>query len=554
MVHKRWRKALSFLVSVSMAIGLVPTPALAEALEDLTTDDNLELVTQTVPDVDATPIVQEEEPANNDADPLEQEDLDDVSVSIQGDEQSPDAVQLNTDYSISTNVDESWYGTFTAPEDGAYEFSLRAGTEYTSVMVLSEDEQYGYRWYGLDYSYAYTSEGATLVRYMTAGTTLYIRINGDWGSLPMDGVLRVAATDCDYRELGLAHFEISPSQLELPNDVTFESVSVTDIAGNSVDEECFELVYYTRDYESVYDEETNGWRDEEVWTPIEKPTSIGEYYVAARAKQGNAGGYTGETAKQSYTINDPYDLGSPSYWYWCFEDGNWYCETEFTGEAINIPATKVHRTVWNDETSEEEEVVLSEGTDYTVRIGDGDSTQICLPGDYTLYCDGIGAYKGTLVSTLCVRVTYSGYDIAPCPEVEYEAVDPASLELSGTATLLDDGAIQLTDYSGFGTAWADQLYDTTNGLNASFSYCAGLGDGDFVADGMMLMFSPSKLCEGGGSDLGLREGAYGIEMDSYPHEYDEDEAIGDKHIAITKDSHETHLAYAVDSRAADAKW
>lgn len=133
------------------------------------------------------------------------------------------------------------------------------------------------------------------------------------------------------------------------------------------------------------------------------------------------------------------------------------------------------------------------------------------------------------------------------------------LVLYGNATKLDENVIQLTplDFHQFGSAWFQSGFNTQSGLTVSFDYLAGGGHDNWAggADGIVFQFASEPSGGGGdGSNMGFKRGAVGVEMDSYFWEWDCDEGIEQKHIAIVKGTFSNHLAYQYDTRVDDGRW
>ncbi|MDO4797638.1 MAG: BspA family leucine-rich repeat surface protein [Coriobacteriales bacterium] len=402
-MHVRWKRGLSFLVTASMVLGLVPAPALAEAVEeagDVVVVGESTQGNEQQPEQIVAPGNGVTEGGNSGSAEGQSPNAPEGSIQLgaQGTTEAPTAIALSTEYQINTAEGESWYGTFTAQEAGTYDFQLST-TETTAAIVLGNDDTYTHNGrFGFDYDYSYGFKPSTVTRYLDAGDTLYVMVNGYWGEQAMTGTLQVSASSHTRLDFSVAILSIENSQFMATDTIAFAE-SIIDCAGQDIGSSYYDLAFYQKDQNGEY-------------TPISGvPSTAGTYGVAARAKDGNAAGYTGETEKRDFTILDPSDLSSPGYWTLCFADGSNEYTVDGTGQAISIPATKMYRI------EDENEITLTENTDYELlRIHndsiDSDVSQIVDPGEYRLYYKGKGAYAGTHWDWLRVRVYGNGKDLS----------------------------------------------------------------------------------------------------------------------------------------------
>ena len=136
-----WKRGLSFLVSVSMVLGLVPTPALAEATEEMSVVvGSTAQVADSQTQANGQPKGQASggqasngegakpvggEPAKEGSQALS---TGDVGLTVQGDGDgqsnrayTPFTLGESVNYSLGSG--ESLWGSFTAPETGLYDFT-----------------------------------------------------------------------------------------------------------------------------------------------------------------------------------------------------------------------------------------------------------------------------------------------------------------------------------------------------------------------------------------------------------------------------------------------
>lgn len=128
------------------------------------------------------------------------------------------------------------------------------------------------------------------------------------------------------------------------------------------------------------------------------------------------------------------------------------------------------------------------------------------------------------------------------------------LELYGDAERQADGSVHLTELETWqsGSAWYSLPINTMNGFEAAFSYYAGEGRDDSFggADGIVLNFSSKTGIGDQGGAIGFT-GEYGVELDSYPHNYGDPSG---KHIAIIRESASEHIVSRLDDRVDDSAW
>ncbi len=232
----RWRRGLSFLVSASMVLGMVPAPALAEAIEEAQPEEVF------VQD-EAPP---EEENAEQQEDILEVESIDDGDATAQTDE--------------DLGVDEK--------DDEADE------SEPPILTTQSDDDT--------------------------------DNLGGGYWELRWEGTSYVEYTGAP----------VAPEGIGVYHGHGYED---WDDYAALAEGTHYELVYYTA-----------GWDEEGecVYTEVGKPSDPGTYYVAARHIEG--GGYSGETDKRDFVIEDRVGLGG-GYWELRWEGTSY---VEYTGAPV----------------------------------------------------------------------------------------------------------------------------------------------------------------------------------------------------------------------------
>ena len=128
--------------------------------------------------------------------------------------------------------------------------------------------------------------------------------------------------------------------------------------------------------------------------------------------------------------------------------------------------------------------------------------------------------------------------------------------LYGDGKQTDSANFELTELKTWqsGSVWLSKQIETTKGFAVSFSYWAGGGRDDAYggADGIILALSEKMGLGSDGEYLGfVGDGAYGIELDSYPRNPNDPDG---KHIAVVQDKVANHLASVLDNRVDDSAW
>ncbi len=137
-VDSRWKKRLSFLVTVSMVLSLVPSPALAEAMEEMSGSNDSAVPDAVQSDGSQAQMTEQsegqmtEQPQGQGAgseNPVgEALSTSGVGLTVQGDgdgQSNHEYTQLTLNESVNYSLanDETLWGSFTAPEAGLYDFT-----------------------------------------------------------------------------------------------------------------------------------------------------------------------------------------------------------------------------------------------------------------------------------------------------------------------------------------------------------------------------------------------------------------------------------------------
>ncbi|MBR3315173.1 MAG: hypothetical protein IKG18_13685, partial [Atopobiaceae bacterium] len=374
----RWRRGLSFLVSASMVLGLVPAPALAEAIGEAQPE---EVVSQdgATPKDDAAekskpegaPVVEDlsNETVSEERDAESQKDVLTVQSVDEGDEvQGIDGqddgaeppilmtqsvgieavdIEAGNNYSIEVEEGGYWVGRFTVTEDAQYEF-------YTE----SEDDTYGslYEDEALDNEIDSNDDAGSgsnfrIVHNLAEGQTVYLKVR-QYNDLALSATVGVRALTSSH-DLSEGSIRLSGSDFAAGDEVASEvasAVSVYDNLGNLVDSGDYELVFYTY----AWDDDAG----EDVYTKVDAPTNRGEYYVAAHGTGSEDEGYYGETGKVDFVIYDSNDLGS-DYWTRTL-NGSFSCELAYTGSELALPSVQVY----HGEVGDDDYVSLTQDEDF----------------------------------------------------------------------------------------------------------------------------------------------------------------------------------------------
>ena len=339
----RWR-GLSFLVSAAMVMGLIPTPALAEALDAISAADKV-AADEVTPDEDTVL-----SPASTDE--IHQMELDETY-----------------DVTLEEGDESRWVGSFTAPQSGTYRFYSTG--EYDTYAELYADAELDE--YLDDDDQGGGDSNFEIVRNLDEGDTVYLMTREfDHEAASYS----VTVESVDPRDLSKGSISLDNDTIYLSEDPYIVSATVLNAAGEELVEGTdYELVYYT------YDE------DEDEYTLLEAaPSSAGMYYVAARG----IGDYEGETGKRDlYLVDSDSDsknlvdatlqLGED-----CYElnEGNYTVLATVTSPAGKelVEGTDYELVYYAYDEDEDEYTVLEE-TPSSV-------------GEYYVAARGIGDYEG----------------------------------------------------------------------------------------------------------------------------------------------------------------
>ena len=330
---------------------------------------------------------------------------DPVGLTVQGDgdgqpEQEYTPFLLNTSVGFSLETGGSMWGSFTAPETGVYDFTVSVtGSSVYFVLGTSVDTPFAGEWATSADDNGGNEVPGIITRYMQKDEQVFLGVGPNDGERQIQGSVIVQTSTHSLGDLAIGRLQFNRDSYTIPDDQIILYESVTDCRGEFVDAAYYDLEFYTRG-------------DDGNMIPCDGvPNEAGEYFVSAKAKEGNAGGYSGQTEIEynRICINDRTNLKSP-WWYIGFlgADGSTsdLVEVPYTGEPVQIPQV----TVWRDG-DDGEDIVLNQGTDFTVSI-DGGLQSIKDVDEYTIRANGVGDYSGTSWNWLHVRVTGSDYDLS----------------------------------------------------------------------------------------------------------------------------------------------
>ena len=406
-------KGLVFFVSLTLAIGLVPAAAFAEAGDALSEEGN-EQNAQVVDVVQETQEVQEaleevapqpesiSEQSIPQVEGTQEQNLPLSAIELQGvdvaqgstvDDQVTDnsnagneapeptrgsgsvtMVQMELDNSYYCYIEDDgyWLGAFTATEDGTYVFysSDNSGNTYGHLYAdqglgnaLAEDDNSGDNG---NFSISYPLE---------AYQTVYLKARGydDQAVECTVSVSKMGSEDPEYSyDLTSGHVYLWETSYRCTGEPVSLSIdSVYDSDGNWLDSSYYDLVYYDAEYVELES----------------APSDAGDYYVAARGAGGTDN--SNETEKTRFSILNDHDLGWCS---WGFNGPSKYAPNE---SGIQPPSIYVELWDGYDWTH------LTEGVDFEFGwFDDRDGNRLeQAPTDIGYYFAefrGIGSYTGSI--------------------------------------------------------------------------------------------------------------------------------------------------------------
>jgi len=370
-VKEIWKKGCSFLVSATLAVGLIPVPAFAQAAEGIAPSGGITTASpqESLKEVDQ-PLTQATQTSVQAA-PL-------VAQSYNED------MALGQSYDVSVEEGGFWVGKFTAPEAGTYRF-ISSG-EYDTFGHLYSDSN-------LENQIASDDDGAgdsnfLISESLEAGQTVYLKAR-QYGN--GEAYFTVSVNVLDASDLSNATLSLGYWSVAYTGQAVDFGVTVTDVAGNVLTVGTdYQLVYWDTDYQ-----ELSG-----------APTEIGSYFVSARAVAGGA--YKGETRRRGQVdVYDPYNLSKMNT---LWIGGNQF---DYTGS----PITPSNFRIYYYDSASSEDVYLNEGTDYKLSYYYKDmdaqkkiaASDLVNPGGYYAVYEGMGQYYGT--SEAWFRITGDSADL-----------------------------------------------------------------------------------------------------------------------------------------------
>ena len=412
-MRKMWKRVLSLVVSTGLVLGMVPMSSYAQTVE--TTPDEDTSIVETVPEETSGSsedvIGEKQDPSDEQPEAEKTEQSDDQEEVLQKEEQSDDQeekvvsqpaennragrvlqrtapgnilqdsdstpefqiMSLDTDIDVSTEAGYFWYGTFTAPEDGTYNFFSEGdmdtyGYLYSDANMdepLYDDDDNG------------TGSNFNIGASLEKDQTVYLKVK-EFNVDALHCTIRVTRfdeSDLTYGGIHLAQIGYEPSD----EAITLRGVQVFDYKENELS--------VVEDYQLVYVDESGVESDV-------APNAPGNYSVYAAG----VNGYKGKTTAVRFIIYDPSDLecNDGDYWSTEYEGGS----SVLLGETT-LPKLDIYH--WNADNNTETHLV--EDTDFElVNIVDAvydeepEDYGKTIPnkaGEYVAYYTGINGYKGT---------------------------------------------------------------------------------------------------------------------------------------------------------------